>query len=340
MIKIIVDAYGGDNAPEEIVKGAQLAIDANPELGIVLTGKADVLDGLLAGKTERIEIIDAQDVITNDDVPTVAIKQKPYSSLVRAFDAMKERNDISGIVSAGSTGALLTGAFMKLGRIKGVTRPALAPLLPTVKGGSVVLCDCGANADCKAVNLLHFAYMAEAFMKLSTGISEKPRVALLSNGTEDKKGNELTHEAFALLKASDLNFVGNMEARDLLSGNYDVVVADGFSGNVALKTAEGMALTIFDLLKQNVSNGGLRAKIGALMLKPALRDIKHKLDYANNGGAVFLGIEKVVVKIHGSAKAKSVSAGILQAAALSKQDVVGEIKRAIGKVQDESENDG
>jgi fatty acid/phospholipid synthesis protein PlsX len=339
MIKIAVDAYGGDNAPEEIVKGALLAVQNNPELGVVLTGKAEILEGLVGG-AERVEIVNATEVITNDDVPTVAIKRKADSSMVRAFDAVKERSDVSGIVSAGSTGALLTGAFLKLGRIKGVSRPALAPLLPTVKGNGVVLCDCGANADCKAQNLLHFAYMAAAFYTLSTGSIEKPRIALLSNGTEDKKGNELTHEAFCLLKESDLNFVGNMEARDLLSGNYDVVVADGFSGNIALKSAEGTALTVFDLLKGNIANGGLRAKIGALMLKPALKRVKHKLDYSESGGAVFLGIEYVVVKIHGSAKAKSVAAGIQQAALLSKQDVIGEIKRAIGKTANGTENDG
>ena len=329
-MKIIIDAYGGDHAPHEIVEGVLRALDKNNELQVILTGKSDVLSKLVTRNSARIEIIQAGDVISNEESPTSAIKGKPDSSMVRAFDALAERDDVGGIVSAGSTGALLTGAFLKIGRIKGISRPAMAPIIPTVDDNKkMVLCDCGANADCKAVNLLHFAYMARAFYMLSTGDKNEPKIALLSNGTEDKKGTDLTREAFDLLKNSSLNFVGNMEARDLLSGKYEVVVTDGFNGNIALKTIEGTAMTIMDILKQKIKTGGLRAKIGALMLKPALKQLKNKLDYSKTGGAVFLGVNKVVVKVHGIAKADSVCAAVLQADELVKLNIVGEIKKEL-----------
>ena len=329
MKKIVVDCYGGDNAPEEIVKGALDALDAEKNLSLILAGNSDVLEKLVTRHSDRVEIIDAKEVITNDDSPTDAIRKKTESSMVKAFDALKERDDVGGFVSAGSTGAILTGAFMKLGRIKGISRPAMAALLPTSNGNeNVVLCDCGANVDCKPVNLLHFALMADAYARITTGKNDV-KVALLSNGTEDKKGSELNREAFALLKESTLNFVGNMEARDILSGKYDVVVADGFNGNIALKSLEGAGLTIFDMLKKNVSEGGLRAKFGALLLKPALKKLKHTMDVNEKGGAVFLGTNKVVIKIHGSSKARSVTVGILQASTLAERDVVNAIRTAL-----------
>lgn len=329
MKKIVVDCYGGDNAPEEIVKGALDALDAEKNLSLILTGNSDVLENLVTRHSDRVEIIDAKEVITNDDSPTDAIRKKTESSMVKAFDALKERDEVGGFVSAGSTGAILTGAFMKLGRIKGISRPAMAALLPTSNGNeNVVLCDCGANVDCKPVNLLHFALMADAYARITTGKNDV-KVALLSNGTEDKKGSELNREAFALLKESTLNFVGNMEARDILSGKYDVVVADGFNGNIALKSLEGAGLTIFDMLKKNVSEGGLRAKFGALLLKPALKKLKHTMDVNEKGGAVFLGTNKVVIKIHGSSKARSVTVGILQASTLAERDVVNAIRTAL-----------
>lgn len=337
MTKIVLDCYGGDNAPEEIVKGALDALDNDFDLSLVLTGKEDILKTLVTRNSDRIEIIDAQDVVTNDDVPTDAIRKKTESSMVKAFDALKNRDDIGGIVSAGSTGALLTGAFLKIGRIKGISRPAMAALLPTVDGNNegVVLCDCGANVDCKPQNLLHFAIMADAYYKITTGKNDA-RVALLSNGTEDKKGSELNHEAFLLLKDSKLNFLGNMEARDIISGKYDVVVADGFNGNIALKSLEGAGLSIFKMLKDNINAGGLRAKIGALLLKPALRKLKHTMDVNEKGGAVFLGANKVVVKIHGSSKARSVTVGLLQAANLARRDITGAIRDALSDYEVEN----
>ncbi|MBO5655115.1 MAG: phosphate acyltransferase PlsX, partial [Clostridia bacterium] len=232
--KIVVDAMGGDYAPEEVVKGALDALKEDKSLEIVLVGDLDKIDCKLfeeEGLKDRATLVDAKDIITNDDIPTVAIKQKKESSLVKAMDIVASDENVGGLVSAGSTGAVLVGAFMKIGRIKGISRPALAPMLPTVKGDQkVILCDCGANIDCKAVNLHHFAIMGSAFSKAMLG-TDNPRIGLISNGAEDHKGTELNQEVFALLKEDEnLNFAGNCEARDLLSGEYDVVVSDGFNG--------------------------------------------------------------------------------------------------------------
>lgn len=339
-MKIIVDAMGGDNAPQQIVLGAVDAIARDKSLTVVLVGKKTEIDRVLAsldGKfdVDRLEIIDAQDVITNDESPTMAIKTKKESSLVKAFDVLMSDENAGGFVSAGSTGAVLVGAFMKVGRIKGVSRPALAPVLPTLKGNGVVLCDCGANVDCKPLNLHHFAIMASAYAKAMLGV-EKPRVGLLNNGAEAHKGNELAQETYKLLSETQgINFVGNCEARDLLSGDFDVVVSDGFNGNIALKSAEGTANTVLKLIKDGIYGGGLGAKIGALLLKPVFKNVKKKMDYNAHGGACFLGVNKVVIKSHGSSKAKSVTASILQAKSLAQNDVVKVIKDGINALKAE-----
>lgn len=331
-MKIILDAMGGDNAPKEIVLGAVDAVIKSQAVEVVLVGDEDKINPVLSEceyDKARISVVDAKDVITNDDVPTTAIKLKKESSLVKALDILHTDDSANAFVSAGSTGAVLVGAFMKVGRIKGISRPALAPVLPTVKDSGVILCDCGANVDCKAINLLHFAIMGKAFAQATMG-KENPRIGLLSNGAEDKKGSELCHEAFALLKdAKELNFVGNCEARDILSGDFDVVVCDGFNGNIALKSAEGTANAVFTLMMEGVNNGGLRAKLGALMLKPVLRGLKRKMDYNSQGGACFLGVNKVVIKSHGSSKRKSICASILQADELAKNNVCEKIKDGI-----------
>ncbi|MBO5777015.1 MAG: phosphate acyltransferase PlsX [Clostridia bacterium] len=331
--KIVVDAMGGDYAPEEVVKGALDALKDDKSLEIVLVGDLEKIDTKLfeeEGLKERAALVDAKDIITNDDIPTVAIKQKKESSLVKAMDIVAGDENVGGLVSAGSTGAVLVGAFMKIGRIKGISRPALAPILPTVKGDQkVILCDCGANIDCKAVNLHHFAIMGNAFAKAMLGV-ENPRIGLISNGAEEHKGTELNQEVFALLKEDEnLNFAGNCEARDLLSGEYDVVVSDGFNGNIALKSTEGAAGAVFTLLKEGITNGGLRAKLGYLLLKPVFRALKKKVDYNQYGGAVFLGCNKVVVKSHGSSKAKAITASILMAKRLAEKELPTLIKEGI-----------
>lgn len=333
-MKIIVDAMGGDNAPEQIVLGAIDALCEDKQLEVTLVGDTDAICKVLAGKKyddNRLEIIDAKDVITNDDSPTMAIKTKKESSLVKAFEALN-RDDADGFVSAGSTGAVLVGAFMKVGRIKGVSRPALAPVLPTLKGNGVVLCDCGANVDCKPVNLQHFAIMASAYAEGMLGV-KNARVGLLNNGAEAHKGNELTQEAYKLLSETrGINFVGNCEARDILSGDYDVVVCDGFNGNIALKSAEGTANIMLKLIKDGVYSGGLKSKLGALMLKSVFKNVKKKMDYNAHGGACFLGVNKIVVKSHGASKSKSVTASILQAKSLAEAKVCDKIKSGITEV--------
>ena len=333
-MKIIVDAMGGDNAPEQIVLGAIDALCEDKQLEVTLVGDTDAICKVLAGKKyddNRLEIIDAKDVITNDDSPTMAIKTKKESSLVKAFEALN-RDDADGFVSAGSTGAVLVGAFMKVGRIKGVSRPALAPVLPTLKGNGVVLCDCGANVDCKPVNLQHFAIMASAYAEGMLGV-KNARVGLLNNGAEAHKGNELTQEAYKLLSETrGINFVGNCEARDILSGDYDVVVCDGFNGNIALKSAEGTANTMLKLIQDGVYSGGLKPTLGALMLKSVFKNVKKKMDYNAHGGACFLGVNKIVVKSHGASKSKSITASILQAKSLAEAKVCDKIKSGITEV--------
>lgn len=342
-MKVIVDAFGGDYSPEETVLGAIDALNAKSSLTVVLTGDENRIADVLKGQSydaSRLTVVHAPDVVTNNDVPTDAVRTKKESSLVKGLELLATDDEAQAFVSTGATGAVLVGAYMKVGRIKGVSRPALAPSLPTVKGKPVILCDCGANVDCKPLNLLHFAIMASAFSSAVTD-TVKPVVGLLSNGAEAKKGNELNKEAYALLsECPHIDFRGNCEARDLMSGDFDVVVSDGFNGNIALKSAEGTAGAIFSVLMDGIKKGGLRAKLGALMLKPVLKGVKNKMDYNSQGGACFLGLNKVVVKAHGAAKRKSVCAAILQARKLAKSGVVEKIRayvRAVGESEPDAQ---
>lgn len=336
-MKIAIDAFGGDHAPTEIIKGVVDAVNAEPGFTAVLFGAEETVRAELsryAYPADRIEVVDAPEVIGNDESPTEGVRKKKNSSIVKAFHALNTDDAYGAFVSAGSTGAVLTGAVLLLKRIRGINRPALAPVLPTVNGGQVVLVDCGANADCKPLNLVQFARMGKAYAN-TLGISD-PKIGLLSNGTEDKKGNELNKETFPLLKEdASLNFVGNIEGRDILGGAVDVVVTDGFSGNVALKSCEGTALTMFEVIKQNILGGGLRAKIGYLLLKPAFRRVKNVMDYNNKGGAVLLGLQKIVVKSHGSSKAKSITASVLQAYNLCRAGIVDAIAGAMVTASEE-----
>lgn len=332
-MKIVVDIYGGDNAPDEIVKGCMLALDGRSDFSVVMTGQKGEIERCLANypKTDRVEVIDATEVITNEDVPTVAIRAKKNSSLVVAFDKVKSDSDCIGMVSAGSTGAVLTGAFLKIGRIQGIIRPALSPLIPTVDGKEVLLIDCGANVDCKPQMLVQFAQMGTAYMKCVKNIAF-PRVALLSNGTEDKKGNEFVHECFALLKQEQgINFVGNMEARDIMSGNYDVVVTDGFYGNIALKAIEGTAGAMMKIIKKEIT-ADFVSKIGALLSKKAFKRVKNTMDYNQKGGAPFIGVEKIVIKAHGSSKAQSICGAIYQVLQMNESHLIENIKKTLPRV--------
>lgn len=329
-MKIVVDAFGGDYAPDEIVAGAVKALQDNQDLELVLVGDKDKITEILQKLvfvSDRLEIVHAPDIVTMDDIPTVAIRTKKTSSIVVAYDYLKNNEDAVALVSAGSTGATLTGAVLKLGRVKGVSRPALAPILPTMNDGKVMLLDCGANAECKPENLLDFALMGNEYMK-AVGI-KKPRIALLNIGTEEEKGSEMIKEAHQLLKKAKINFVGNIEARDVLRGNVDVIVSDGFSGNICLKTIEGSAEILFGEIKA-LTKTGFKAKLGALMLKDKLHGLKNKYDHKKVGGAPLLGVNKVVLKCHGNSKADSISATIAQAYTLGKNKLIEKVSKAIG----------
>lgn len=313
-MKILIDAFGGDNSPKEVIAGTVLAVKERKNFIAELVGDKDKIEEILKEydyDKERITILHAPDVITCEEEPTLAIRRKPNSSICVAMKELKENEQASAFVSAGSTGAVLVGATLKLGRISGVNRPALCPVMPTViDGKKVILLDSGANADCKSINLCQFALMGVAYAE-SMGV-KNPKVALLSNGTEDEKGNALNHEVFPLLKQMDINFVGNMEARDLITGKYDVVVADGFSGNVALKSMEGAIKSVLKLIKEGAMSS-LCGKIGGLFLKGTFKNLSKRLDYSKMGGALFLGVNKPVIKAHGSSERVAFKSAILQA---------------------------
>jgi len=335
-MKIVVDGYGGDNAPTAMVKACIRAVNEFKDLEIVITGKENELQNCLINNNytgNKIEIINADDVITCDDEnPAMQIKKKPNSSLVVALDILKKYDEVVALVSAGSTGAVLSGGFLKIGRIKGVSRPALAPTLPTKDSSKgVVLLDCGANADCKPINLCHFALMGSIYYKQMFGV-ENPRVALLSVGTEDAKGKELTKEAFKLLKQLPINFVGNMEARELISGKYDVIVSDGFAGNVALKATEGAAMFVMNMLKESIA-ASTKAKIGYLFMKDVFKQLKKKMDYQQHGGSLFLGCKKNILKVHGDSDENSFFYCIRQAVQISQNDINSVIEKELEKLE-------
>lgn len=336
-MKVVVDAFGGDNAPLEIVEGAVLAVNSIKDLTVVLTGDKDKILPILNGRTKNIEIVDAKEVITNDDVPTLAIRQKKDSSLTRAFDVLKEDESVVGLVSAGSTGAILSGAIMKIGRLKGISRPALAPILPTKAGTDVMIIDSGANVDCKSENLLHFAIMGSAYYSIMEGV-DAPKVGLLNNGTEEHKGNELTKETYPLMKKLPINFVGNTEAREVMSGNVDVLVTDGFSGNVLLKGIEGSVYAVLSLLKKEIK-AGFWAKIGYLFMKKPFKNLKGKLDINKHGGAPFLGCKKIVVKNHGSCGRENICASIMQVVKLHENKLNEKIQEKLAQMTSEVEGE-
>lgn len=332
MIRIVVDAFGGDNSPIEIVKGAVKAVNDVDDLEVILAGDENILNNLLKEykyNEDQITILNAPDIITNNESPTEAVKSKKESSIVKGMVEAKENDDIAGFISAGSTGAVLTAGFLKLGRLKGVLRPALCPVLPTIKGGSVMICDAGANMDTKPEQLEQFAIMASAYAEVM-GINN-PRVALLNVGTEDHKGDIRSKETFALLSQNkNINFVGNMEARDLLTGDYDVVVADGFSGNVLLKSTEGSMKTLLKSLKKEIKSS-FWSKIGALFMKKTFKNIKNTFDYSKYGGAVLLGCKKLIVKGHGSSNSDSICACIKQLYTMQEGKLIEKISKTLEK---------
>ena len=331
MIKIVVDAMGGDNAPVEIVKGAIDALPLRDNFMVVFTGDESLIKHELAKynyDASRVEIVHTSEVITNDDVPTRAVRTKRDSSLVVGLKLLQEHENVGGFVSAGSTGAVLTGGIAYVGRIKGVLRPALCPGIPNVRGTQTLLCDCGANAECKPQYLVQFGIMASAYAKAAYGI-ENPRVGLVTNGAEEHKGDPLHQEAHQLMKlCPSINFAGNIEGREIMYGDVDVAVTDGFSGNIALKAIEGCGKTVADVLSTEFRRS-VGTKLSYLFAKKPINKLKNMLDYSKMGGSVFLGLKKVVVKSHGSSKAKSITPSVLQALDACRGNLVGNITKML-----------
>ena len=337
-MKIIVDCFGGDKSPAANVEGAILALREHDDLTLVLTGDESKIQAQLdrLGYTgDRIEIVHAPEVITGEDKPTDAIRLKKESSMIKAISMLRTEKDIAALVSTGATGSLIAAATLRIGRIRGIRRPAFCPILPTMTGDIVGVCDSGANVDVTAEMLLHQAIIGSAYLKYAYG-KENPRVALLNIGTESEKGDNLRKEAYGLLKnCGSINFVGNMESRDLLSGKYDLVVCDGFSGNVLCKATEGTAMELLKKLKEQIYSKK-KYQLGALLQKQMFADFKDMMNYQNYGGSVLLGCEKTIVKGHGSSNATAVKVCINQAYRMSGGAMNDEISAALSALDSES----
>lgn len=330
-MKIIVDAMGGDFAPAPQIEGSILAAD-NLDVDIVLVGQREKIENGLrqAGyRGNRISIKDARDVITNEDEPAKAVRQKKDSSIVVAANMLKN-GEGDGLVSTGATGAVLSAGLLIVGRIRGVLRPALAPVIPTDKGPALLI-DAGANAECKAANLLQFGIMGSIY---ATNVLAKQnaRVAVVNIGEEEHKGNDMTREAYQLLRRAPVNFVGNIEGREILAGDADVIVCDGFVGNVILKLIEGASMTILSNFKQ-VFQKNLITRLSALGIKSGLTEFKRKMDYTEYGGALLLGVKNPVIKGHGASNAKAVYSAIRQASRFIETDVVTKIHKDLERVE-------
>lgn len=331
---IAVDVFGGDHAPGAVLDGCRMALAEQVDLNLLLTGDEAVITKYMrenALDEKRIKIRHAPDVITTHEMPTAAIRQKKNSSLVQALQSVAE-GESKCMVSAGSSGAVLAGATLIVRRIKGVKRPALAPFMPT-RDGCILLLDCGANTDCKPSYLLQFAVMGSAYYRLMQNV-ERPRVGLLNNGAEAEKGNELTKAAYPLLEGAPIRFAGNCEARDVLSGDFDVVVCDGFAGNIVLKNTEGVASLLVKMLKDELM-GSTRTKFGAALARPAFASFKKRMDYTEYGGALLLGINGGILKAHGSSNAKAICAAIRQARSYAAGNVTEAIAEAVSMLDAE-----
>lgn len=340
MTKVALDAMGGDNAPAEIVKGAVEAVEKRKDIQVLLTGQEDVIRKELARYTypeDQIRIVNATEIIETAEPPVKAIRGKKDSSIVVALKLVKN-GEADAFVSAGSTGAVLVGGQVLVGRIKGVERPPLAPLVPTLKGVSLLI-DCGANVDARPSHLVQFAKMGSIYMESVMG-KKNPTVGIVNIGAEEEKGNALVKETFPLLKAcSDINFVGSVEAREIPYGNVDVIVCEAFVGNVILKLYEGVGGALVKKIKKGMMTS-LRSKIGALLVKPALKATLKDFDSSEYGGAPMLGLKGLVVKTHGSSTSKEVCNSIIQCVTFKEQQINQKIKTAIQETQEEkSENE-
>ncbi|MDY4835337.1 MAG: phosphate acyltransferase PlsX [Frisingicoccus sp.] len=331
LVTVALDAMGGDYAPVETVKGGVDAVNASKEIKVLMVGDEEKIRKELAKYTydqERIEVVGATEVIDNNEPPVQAIRNKKDSSLVRCQRLVKQ-GEADAMVSAGSTGAVLAGGQLIVGRIKGVHRPPLAPLIPTEKGFSMLI-DCGANVDARAAHLLQFAKIGTLYMRHIMGI-ENPKVAIVNIGTEEEKGNQLVKEAYPLLReCSSINFIGSIEARNIPAGEADVIVCEAFVGNVILKLYEGVAMTLVHKLKASL-NASFRGKVGGLLVKPAVKTMMKEFDATEYGGAPLLGLKGLVVKSHGSSNAYEIQNSILQCISFKKQNINVRIEEALNQ---------
>ena len=327
--RVALDAMGGDNAPGEIVKGAIDAIHKRKDIKVFLVGQEDLIEKELKQYTyekDQIEIVNATEVIETAEPPVMAIRKKKDSSIVVAMNMVK-KGEADAFVSAGNSGAVLVGGQLIVGRIKGIERPPLAPLLPTATGVSLLI-DCGANVDARPSHLVQFAKLGSIYMEHIMGI-QNPRVAIVNIGAEEEKGNALVKETFPLLKeCEDINFVGSIESREIPNGMADVIVCEAFEGNVILKLYEGVGSVLIRKVKQGMMTS-LRSKIGALLVKPALKETLKRFDASEHGGAPLLGLNGLVVKTHGSSKAKEVSNSIIQCVTFKEQNINEKIRECI-----------
>lgn len=328
-MRIAVDAMGGDYAPEEIVKGALKAAETYPDITVILVGQKEKIVACLpdTGISEQVEFYEASEVVGMDEHPASSIKKKKDSSIVVATRLVKD-GEADALVSAGNTGAQMAAALLGLGRIKGISRPAIGTVLPTLKAGKLLL-DVGANPDAKAENLLQYGLMGSIYAEIILGI-KNPKVALLNIGSEEGKGNELVQEAYELFKKSNLNFIGNVEGRDIPYGNADVIVCDAFVGNIVLKTIEGMASSLFQLIKEKITANTIR-KMGALLIKPGLKEIARSLDYSEYGGAPLLGVDGTSIICHGSSNEKAIFNAIRVAKECIEGEIIAKIKLELEK---------
>lgn len=328
-VVVALDAMGGDYAPVETVKGAVEAVTEHPEIRVILVGREKEIRAELAQYTYNngnIDVADASEVIDMGDVPTKAIREKKDSSLVVAMKLVRD-GKADAVVSAGSTGAILVGGQLIVGRVKGVKRPALAPFIPTVKGMSLLI-DCGANVDARPEHLVQFAQMGSVYFESVIG-KKKPTVGIINIGTEEEKGNQLVKDTYPMLKeCPDIHFTGSVEAREIIRGGADILVCEAFVGNVILKFFEGVALTFLSQIKKGIMSS-VRTKLGGIMIKPALKGLKNTFDVSSQGGAPLLGLKGLVVKAHGNSKSAEIRTAICQCIAFKENNTADKIRERI-----------
>lgn len=331
-MKFVVDGMGGDNAPYSVIEGVCEALNEFKDIEqICITGPEEKLNEILSKYTydkNRLKVINCLEIITPNEHPVMALRKKKDSSMVKALELVKA-GECDGIISAGSTGAFLAGCTLIVGRIKGIERPTLGPVMPG-KNARFMVVDAGANVDSKPQYLPQFAQMGKVYYKYVLGV-ENPTVGLINVGAEEEKGNELTKAAYKLLKEKEgLNFVGNVEAREALNGDVNVLVCDGFAGNILLKTSEGVAATLLGIIRDEI-NSSFLSKLGGLLLLPVFKRIKKRFDYKEQGGAPFLGVDGICIKAHGSSDARALKNAIRQAKIFCENDILGKIKIEIQK---------